>query len=334
MKSKMIKPSPAPLPELKLRNRKDNRGSVSEVAERLLIFIVAGLAGGLACAAINDGQSSLENYLYAQASAPIGQMDFFMPEKKAAPNLYLDAKASVSLRIGATGREKTIFKKNADEVLPIASLTKLMTAAVVFENPNPYVLDRQIMVSEAAAAQNDVPVFGNLQARETYTVRRLLNLMLFYSSNDAAYALSEVMGNDEFIAAMNKKAQSLGLEDTVFYNSNGLDMDDGNTNHSSAADLIILVKYILENHREIFYFTIRSDMYLTENGIFNIKLWDGQSLIGGKTGYTEKAGGCMVLIVENQKNQRYINILLGSTSPETRVAEMQKLINFANNNDN
>lgn len=334
MKSKTIKPLPVPLPEPILRDSKNNPQGAAAVAKRLLLFVVALAASGSLCFAVNDGQMRFENYLFAQISEPIAQMTYVVAAKPVKQDFDLDAKAALSLRIGATGREKVILKKNSADVLPIASLTKLMTATVVSENPDLYGLDIQVVISPAAASRDDVPVSGNLMAGESYSVRQLLADMLFYSSNDAAYALSEVMGANEFVGAMNSKARELGLANTFFYNPNGLDMDDGTANHSSAADLMVLVKYILQKHPEIFSFTVQPGQSLTENGIFNIKLWDGQTLIGGKTGYTQKAGGCMILVIENDKQRRYIDILIGSASSETRVGEMQKLVNFANNSDN
>jgi len=94
-----------------------------------------------------------------------------------------------------------------------------------------------------------------------------------------------------------------------------------------------LTKYIIQNHPEIFNYTIQPGPYLTENGIFNLNFWNGNNLIGGKTGFTEKAGGCMVVLFKDDNNYQYINVVLGSTDSEDRVAQMQKLINYVNNAD-
>jgi D-alanyl-D-alanine carboxypeptidase len=133
---------------------------------------------------------------------------------------------------------------------------------------------------------------------------------------------------------MNQKAKDLNLDDTGFYNSSGLDIVGGQANYSTAADLAVLVKYMLENHQEIFAMTMQPGPCLTENGIFSFKLWDGQKLVGGKTGYTEKAGGCMIAVFKNESGRRYINILLGAASAEARVEQMQKMVNYANNAGN
>ncbi len=316
-----------PLPPKK-RAKKQN-----SCAKRWLSFFGAVVSACVLCLTINSGQARFENYLYAQISQPISDIVLVVPKKAVKQNLQLDGKAALLLRVGASGRENIIFRKNTNEIFPIASLTKLMTAAVILGNPQIYDFEKTITISQNAAIQDDVPVFGNLLEGENYPIGRLFHLMLFYSSNDAAYALAEFMGIDEFVTAMNQKAVQIGLEKTLFYNATGLDIESGLCNHSSAADLLALTRHILEVYPDIFSTTITPGPYRTENGIFSINLWDGQTLAGGKTGYTQKAGGCMIMVIANDSGSYYINILLGSTSSEARVVEMQKLVNFANNHN-
>ncbi|MFA6375816.1 MAG: serine hydrolase [Candidatus Paceibacterota bacterium] len=327
----MIKPSPAPLALKNKALKKKLVHPAVAAARRISLFMVACSLSGLAVWAINDGQMQFENLIFAQISDPVDELIYRVPKKPAQTDIELSAKSAYSLIINAAGRERVVFEKDTKMVLPIASLTKLMSATVVLENPDVYDLDKTYPVSLSASAQDDVPVAGNLKYGEVNSVRQLLGLMLYYSSNDAAYALSEIMGVDEFVAVMNHKAADLGLGDTVFYNPSGLDGEEGGLNQSSAEDLMVLVKYILRTHPEIFSYTANDGSYVTENGIFSINLWDGQRLAGGKTGYTEKAGGCMIYIFENESNRYYINILLGAASPAARVVQMQKLVNFASN---
>jgi len=314
-------------------NKQTSRGSgfnesVTVIAKMTLFFIVAFSFSGFMVWTINDGQMRFENLIFAQISDPVDKLIYKAPKKITQTDIGLSAKSAYSLVINAAGRERVIFEKDTENILPIASLTKLMTAIVVFENQDLYGFDKTHSVSLAAAAQDDVPVAGNLKYGEIKSTQQLLGMMLYYSSNDAAYALSEIMGVDEFVAAMNQKAVDLGLADTVFYNPSGLDQEETRLNSSNAKDLMVLVKYILKTYPEIFYYTANDGNYITENGIFSINLWDGQRLAGGKTGYTEKAGGCMIYIFENQNKRRYVNILLGSASPAARVVQMQKLVNY------
>lgn len=281
---------------------------------------------------LNVAQGGFEKLLYAQISKPFEGMEYLRPHPKPKQAfLELDAKSAMAVRLNTAGRQKTLFQKNPDESLPIASITKLMTALLVLENQDRYPPDSIIEISGLAAGQTDVPAFGNLKKGESYNVKQLLELMMRYSSNDAAYALAEVVGIDTFVETMNRRAEELGLGQTAYLNSNGLDLDDGGYNRSSARDLMELSKYILDTQPGIFALSMAVGPYMTQNGIFSVNLWDGQALMGGKTGYTQKAGGCMVVVFSDTKGNRYIDIIVGSASSESRIMEMQKLINATNN---
>jgi D-alanyl-D-alanine carboxypeptidase (penicillin-binding protein 5/6) len=283
----------------------------------------------LAALALRGG---FEQFLFMQMTAPFQGMVYAqLPAKPDLPALELDAKAALSLRVNYVGRERFVFSKSPNEKLPIASITKLMTALVVFENPADYNLDRKVTVSKAAAGQDDVPLFGNLKTGEIYTVKDLLGMMMYYSSNDAAYALADVVGVDKFTNLMNSKAVSLGLANTHFVNPNGLDGNGMDVNTSSAADLVALARYIIKAQPGIFVFSLTPGPYASENGIFNVALGGGRVLAGGKTGFTDIAGGCMLLAFRDEKNNYYFNVLLGSLSSPDRVVQMQKLVDYDNN---
>jgi D-alanyl-D-alanine carboxypeptidase (penicillin-binding protein 5/6) len=298
---------------------------------RVVFFMQGFILSALVFWGLNSAQNDLENYLYADISQPVRNLAQASYARPDDPSMELAAKAALVKKIGAAGREKFIYKLNEDSAAPLASLTKLMTATIVLENKNRYADDLSVSISPAAASRDDVPIFGNLKAGEHYTVKELLELMLQYSSNDAAFQLSEVIGTADFVEKMNSKAGELGLASTVFFNPSGLDLDNGDTNTSSPKDMVVLTQYILENHPKILEMTARMPAYLTVNGIHNLEFWDGQTLVGGKTGYTAKAGGCMVVVSRDSQNITYINVLFGAASAESRVREMQKLINLANN---
>ena len=283
---------------------------------------------------VNFSQNTLENFFYAQISEPFGQIvEIKIPQK---PPLELNAKSAISIKIssiglpaGRQGKEKTLFRKNTSEILPLASLTKLMTAVIVLENVN-YDLKRLITISKTAAGHENVPDYSNLKAGERFTVEKLLELMLSYSSNDATYSLSELMGVNNFVKKMNLKAQELGLVQTQFLNSTGLEDIQNNFNYSTANDLAVLTKYILKNHPLIFEITSRWKMYFIRNSISDLILADSQIMLGGKTGYTDEAGGCLIFLFSDEKGNIVINIILGASSAETRIQEAQKLINWIN----
>jgi D-alanyl-D-alanine carboxypeptidase len=208
-----------------------------------------------------------------------------------------------------------------------------MTATVAFENYDPY---EAITISKKAASQEDIPNYGNLKPEETFSVRKLLNLMLVYSSNDAAFALAEKMGVEKFVEKMNQKAKEIGMENTIFYNPTGL--KDGGLNVSTAKNLAKLVKYILNEKPEILKISTEKLIYDPPHSIFEIKLLENQKLIGGKTGFLPGSEigkgnggwGCMMLIFKNENGILFLNIILGAKSSQERVIQMQKLVDWIN----
>jgi D-alanyl-D-alanine carboxypeptidase len=288
------------------------------------IFLTFLLLGIYAFALIFS-QKYIENYFFSFIAQPLFEIPQLKIPKDETKKPEIEAKAAISFKIGK--REKILFKKNEKDVLPIASLTKLMTALISLENYDP--LD-PIKISKLAEKQDDVPNYGNLKEGEVFSVKKLLNLMLVYSSNDAAYALAEKMGVEKFVQKMNQKAKEIGMEKTIFFNPTGL--KDGNLNLSTAEDLLKMVKYILKEKPEIFEMTKEKGIYDVQNSVFDVKILENQKLIGGKTGYLPEpeVGGCMIYIFENENGTLFINIVLGTKSVEERVNQIQKLIDWIN----
>lgn len=305
---------------------------------------------------INVLQENLEKFLYAQISQPFQEMVFVnIPEKPKKPELNLETRSAISVKIRNNGNQKILFQENIEDAFPIASLTKLMTAVIIFENTanqnveenyssspsllrrsSVYDFSKTITISKTAAAQDDVPVFGNLKSGDNLLLERAVELMLIYSSNDAAFALAEIIGQEYFVEKMNSKARELGLKNTHFVNPTGLDPENlryapallNYFNYSTAEDLVQLTQYILKEHPKIFEISLTDGPYPTENGTSDLILPEEFKLLGGKTGYTDEAGGCMLLILENEKGSKLINVILGAPSPEDRITEMQKLIDW------
>ncbi|XOB40867.1 MAG: D-alanyl-D-alanine carboxypeptidase family protein [Candidatus Nealsonbacteria bacterium] len=280
---------------------------------------------------INSFQVRVERFFYAQITQPFQNLALVdlsnIPEK---PRPDIEAESVISVKINKSGKERFLLRRKIDEPLSIASLTKLMTALVVIEN-NPD-LSKTITISRDAENKYNVPIYGNLKTGQKVSLENLLNLMLHYSSNDAAFALAESVGLNNFIEKMNQKAKDLGLENTHFINPTGLDPQDIDTvpNYSTSYDLMLLSKYILKNHPFLFELSLENGPYLIENGVLDLHILDSQIIIGGKTGYTEKAGGCMLFVFSDQNENYFINLVLGTESPQKRIEEMQKLINWIN----
>ncbi len=286
---------------------------------------------------INIFQNNLENVFYANISQPFENMFFVeVPAKDERSKLDLEVKSALSLKINKFSRKKVFLRKGVNKVLPIASLTKLMTALIVIQDPENYTFSKKVIISERAANQENVPIYGNLEKGDSLTIENLLSLMLIYSSNDAAWALSEIIGNNNFVEKMNQKAQELELENTYFVNSTGLDLEDLNynsvivnqINHSTAWNLLSLTQYILENHPLIFSISLEQGPYVIENGFSSLSLPDHVKVLGWKTGYTDEAGGCILLVLIDQKESVFIDIILAAPSSEQRIVELQKLINW------
>ncbi len=240
-----------------------------------------------------------------------------------AGSLDLSASAAISVEVGS-GKSKVLFNKNEEKRLPIASLTKLMTAAIILDH---YDLTQKITISQQAIAQEGEQ--GVLQAGQTLTIKNLLYITLMESSNRAAYALAEYIGNDQFVAAMNAYALNMGLSGTHFADASGLD----STSYSTAKDLVVLTQYLFD-HYPLFREIISQKQYnvYMEDGTFHHTLVNtnellGQSnIVGGKTGFTTDAKGCLMTIQVSPKQGDYIiNVVLGS---DDRFKEMQNVIQW------
>ncbi len=248
-------------------------------------------------------------------------------------NLELNAKSAISVLIKSDGTSKILFVKDKNKKLPIASLTKLMTALVVLENYDP----SKIVEISREAALNEIEFgHGNLKIAEKFSARDLLYLLLMESSNGAAIALAETIGEKEFVDLMNITAANLNLENTFFVNPTGLDPDNVSdlTNYSTAEDLVRLGSYLLKKQPLIWEIAgnLEFNLYLPD-GAFYQQLKNTNELlkeipqIGGKTGWTPRAQGCLLLAYKSPDRNGYlINVVLGS---ENRFEDMKKLINWS-----
>ncbi len=222
-------------------------------------------------------------------------------------------------------KNKILYQKNINQVLPIASLTKLMTALIVVENID---LEEIAVVSkEAITAYGDK---GGLVIDEKISVKSLLYALLMESSNDAAASLAEITQqkvDKNFIDLMNQKAEKLRLKNTHFIDSSGY--DSGNV--STVEDIAQLVEYSF-SHPIIWQ--------IMKTPVIDLSSADGKinhhwvntdellnrlpNIVGGKTGYTEEAQGCLVLVIETN-NKYLITIVLGA---QERFLQTERLINW------
>ena len=241
------------------------------------------------------------------------------------------AKATIIISLDLDNKSNILFQKNKDEILPIASLTKIMTAIIALEN---YDLEEIIKVSkDSVLTLGDK---GGLIRGEELKVKDLLHIMLIESSNDAATALASDnprLNYDEFLNLMNTKAAELGLEHTEFLDPIGLN----SKNKSTAYELAYLSKHALEF--PLLWEILRipeTTIYSIDNKfIHNLantnKLLEKISFLkGGKTGYTNDAGGCMLTVSDVQDSLGGSNYLITVVlDSEERESDTEKLINWA-----
>lgn len=202
--------------------------------------------------------------------------------------------------------ETVLYEKNADVRLPQASTTKIMTALLVLESID---LQREITVSASAAAVEGSQL--GLTAGDRLTVRDLLYVLMLKSGNDAAEALAEgVAGSvSEFVNRMNRRAAEIGLKNTQFQNPHGLPAEG---HYTTARDLAVLTATALENEDFCKIVSTRKAKLTYKNMVItnSNKLLDTcDGVFGVKTGFTKKAGRCLVTAAE-RKGVRLICVTL------------------------
>ena len=231
------------------------------------------------------------------------------------PELFARAAALID---GDSGR--LLYGKNADEILPMASTTKLMTCILALEYGN---LTDPVTVSEYAASMPDVQL--NIRPGETYRLEDLLYSLMLESHNDSAAAVAEHIGGsvEGFARMMNQKARDIGCGDTYFITPNGLDAADADTGrvHSTTArELALILRYCMcQSPKKEEFLTITrapsrtfSDLEGTRSFScvnHNALLTSMEGAVTGKTGFTNDAGYCYVGAVKRGDRLFLVSLL-------------------------
>jgi D-alanyl-D-alanine carboxypeptidase (penicillin-binding protein 5/6) len=221
-----------------------------------------------------------------------------------------------------------LAEKNANQPLEPASITKLMTAYVVFSEirDGSLSLSDKVRISEKAWRTPGSRMFVEVDTR--VSVADLLKGMIVQSGNDATVALAEqVAGSeDSFAALMNQHAQRLGMKNSHFVNSTGLPDKE---HYTTAHDIAIIARALISEFPE--YYRWYSEKKFTYNDITqynrNKLLWRDESVDGMKTGHTDSAGYCLVTSAERD-GMRLISVVLGTKSEEARADASQALLNY------
>lgn len=303
---------------------------------RILLTIPILILAGLSVFLFISQPEMPEQYAFVSGATPVLQaaQAFLLPLSEpayapmrdtAVPPPQLDANAAMLVH-----REsgKVLYEKNATLQVPIASLTKLLSALVVVDLFDP---------SEVVTiASGSVRVDGQKQTLylgERMIVRDLMSMMLVESSNDAAYALAAYAREQgiDFVAEMNQRAAALQMSDCRFTDPAGLD----DSAYCAARDLLRLVEAALQTAPQLWPIMAQSQLTVwSADGklIHEIKSTDEllgliPGVVGGKTGYTDGALGCLILVVKLPgKDDTLISIVLGSRS---RFVDTTSLVSWA-----
>ena len=247
-------------------------------------------------------------------------------------SLALNCKSAVLMEAN-TGR--VLYEQNPDEALPPASVTKVMTLLLVMEaiDSGKIKLDDIVTTSSRAAEMGGSQIY--LEVGEQMSVEDMLKSVIIASANDAACALAEFVAGSEaaFVKAMNERARELGMTNTTFENTNGLD-DTAQSHLTSARDIALMSRELIKHKKILEYSSIWMDT--VRNGLFGltntnrlVRYYNGCT--GLKTGSTSKAGFCVSATAERD-GVSLICVIMGAESSDVRNQAATALLNwgFAN----
>ena len=244
-------------------------------------------------------------------------------------NLAENAKSAILIE-ASTG--EILYSKNANQRLAPASMTKMMSLIIIMENIENGNLKWNdiVVVSKNAAGMGGSQIF--LEVNEMMTVEDLVKGICVASGNDATVALAEKIAGTEasFVKLMNDRAKKLGLKNTNFVNSTGL---DANNHYSSAYDMAVIARELVKHEKVLEFSSIYED-YLRNNSFWLVntnKLVKFYSYIDGlKTGYTTEAGYCLTA-TGKKKNMRLISVVMGEETTEKRSSDTMAMLDYGFN---
>ena len=273
--------------------------------------------------------SPVPNFLTSFVNKQVSTLNLWLPslKNKISADIQKPEITAESALIFDTSSQAVLYSKNPQEKLPMASLTKIMTAIIALENPKK---DDKYIVSGSALVGEDSM---GLDSGETLSLKELLYGLMLHSGNDAAETLADNFkgGRTAFIKAMNDKVKSLGLTQTNFTNPTGLEGDE--KQFTTSYDLVVLTRYALTNFPlfnkivSTFDYTIPQTLthkeYDLENETNLLTSYPGVK--GVKTGYTPEAGLCLVTYLD-YSGHKIIAVILGSGD---RRGEMIELLDYS-----
>lgn len=253
---------------------------------------------------------------------------------KAEEDLISNARSGLLMEI-STGN--ILYEKNIHEQVAVASMTKMMSQILILEavESGKIKWEDKVKVSKNAADFGGSQIW--LTAGEVMSVKDLMKGISMASANDATVALAEYIAGseEEFVKMMNNKAKELGLKNTNFVNSTGLDVDN---HYSSSYDLALIARHLLLEHPNILEFSKVYEDYLrvdTPNKFWLVntnklvRFYEGAD--GLKTGHTDAAKYCMA-VTSKRSDMRLLAVVLGEETAAIRNDETSKLLDYGFNN--
>ncbi|QVK20343.1 D-alanyl-D-alanine carboxypeptidase [Mycoplasmatota bacterium] len=254
----------------------------------------------------------------------------------AESEIIVDAESAILIEV-STGR--ILYQKNAHEMKAPASMTKIMTMALILEaiENGQFSFDDLHTISENAASYGGSQIW--LEEGEVMSVRDLFKSVAISSANDSATALAEKVAGSEkiFVDLMNQKVKDLGLSSTAFQDPTGLAENGDNSSaghYSTAYDMAMMARYLIQTYPIVLEYTNVYDDYIRNGDSWLVntnKLVRHSDIDGLKTGWTVEAKYCLTATKFND-DMRVIGVLMGSTDTKTRNAEMLTLLNYGMSN--
>ncbi|MEK7571579.1 MAG: D-alanyl-D-alanine carboxypeptidase family protein [Patescibacteria group bacterium] len=275
-----------------------------------------------------EAVAPIPSFLTINNNNQVRILDFWAPFiQKTYGSTDLNTLTAESVLVYDLTTKETIYEKNAQERLPMASLTKIMTAIVGLENQ---LDDDRYIVEELAIVGEDSM---GLEPGEILTFEELLYGLMLPSGNDASEVIARnyPAGRTAFIQAMNDRAKSLGLTDTQFSNPSGLQSDG--MQYTTAYDLLVMTRYVLETYPLFARIVAQAEYVLPATHThkeFNLTnstnlLTTYEGVKGVKTGFTPEAGLCLVTYLD-YGGHKIIAVVLNS---QDRRAEMRALLDHS-----
>ncbi|SCG81624.1 D-alanyl-D-alanine carboxypeptidase (penicillin-binding protein 5/6) [Proteiniborus sp. DW1] len=260
-----------------------------------------------------------------------------MPTFSYGADLHKDTRAVL---LGEFESGEILYEYSIDTQIEVASMTKIMTYLVAMDqvSTGKASLDDVITISQKAAKTPGSSF--KLEEGEKLSLKVLLESIMIVSANDSCVAIAEhISGSEEeFVKLMNRKAKELGLEKTKYFNSSGYPLKNDVENMMSTRDLFKLTRYVIEKYPQVLEITKMNKIFIDSrdysgentNPLLNLI----RDVDGFKTGFTDKAGRCLITTIQvkeserNKKPFRLIGIVMGTKSDEDRKNISKELIEY------